>query len=163
MKKDRLQKTDSLKNNLKYSPVLNKVVEAKLLEGLTVQTICKDWEINVSTFFRWCDRYPSFKEAVKEGKHGKTSKVAKALYDSALGYTVQEKTTTLDAEGKPLEMTVSERYIKPSVTAQKHILSTQSRKSDKWKDTQDITVTRKLETVLQDIDKLEVIDAEVIE
>lgn len=145
----------------KYTPILNKIVENKLLEGKSIKLICKEIGIDEKTFFNWCNKYRDFSDAVREGQNGKIAKVAGAIYQSALGYTVIEKTVTQTPDG--LTVTEAEKYIKPSVTAQKHLLATQSTEAHKWKDTQEITVTRKLEAVLKDIDKLEAVDADVIE
>jgi transposase-like protein len=146
----------------KYTPILNKIVEDKLLEGKPVQQVCKEIGIDESTFFRWCRKYESFADAVREGQHGKIAKVAGAIYQSALGYKVQLKQVKETSDGT-VETTTREEYIKPSVTAQKHLLATQSQQAHKWKDTQEITVTRKLESVLKDIDRLEAVDAEVLD
>ena len=148
--------------NLKYTPLLNKIVENKLLEGKAISLICKEFPIDESTFFNWCKQYPDFADSVREGQTGKIAKVAGAIYQSALGYTVEERTVKKDTEGN-IETTIAEKYIKPSVTAQKHLLATQSVKADKWKDTQEINVTRKLESVLKDISNLEVIEAEIVD
>ena len=146
----------------KYSSVLCTELENLLLEGLTVDAICKRWRISRTAFYQWLEEYPEFEESYREGKYAKIAKVAGAIYQSALGYTVEERTVIKDKKGN-IETTVAEKYIKPSVTAQKHLLATQSVKADKWKDTQEINVTRKLENVLKDISNLEVVEAEIVD
>jgi hypothetical protein len=69
------------------------------LLGLTDEQMADVLDIHLSNFYRWQERHPSFREAIKKGKVPADAEVAKALFHRATGYNqFEEKQFVIDGE-----------------------------------------------------------------
>lgn len=88
------------------------------LLGLNDKQIATALEIAPATLEYWKDKFPSFRDALENGKFVADAEVAKALYQRATGYQHQDtvilsnRVTYYDDNGKPTK-TVNEPLIIP--------------------------------------------------
>ena len=104
------------------------------LEGLKDKDIAAKLGIGVSTFYEWQNRYPEFREALKEGKKPVDVEVEKALLRRALGYEYEETKRivyqTPDGE-KAARIENVTKSVPPDVTA--IIFWLTNRRRDRWR------------------------------
>ncbi|WP_338967473.1 transposase [Fusobacterium nucleatum] len=115
-------------------------IEAWKRDGLTDEQICKNLGISVDTFYRYKSKYSEFSEAIKKGKEVADIEVENALFKRAIGYKYKEVIKEVkEIDGK--KSTYIKEVIKEmpgDVGAQ--IFWLKNRKSNKWKDKQDIDI-----------------------
>jgi single-stranded DNA-specific DHH superfamily exonuclease len=105
------------------------------LLGMTDVEIATHFEIASSTFYEWKKLFPSFAQALRDGKEDADAHVANSLYLKALGTPVDE--VVLDNNGEPMydlegKLVTKRVYINPDVQAQKHWLNNRQRK--RWQE-----------------------------
>ena len=116
------------------------LVKAWTRDGITIEEICKKIGIQRNTYYRWCDQYKEFKEAVNTSRELVDYKVENALLKAALGYKTKEIKVTLGKKifnGETVEMLkeTTTREVAPNVTACLAWLN--NRKHDQWKRNRD--------------------------
>ena len=128
--------------NLYESSIKDKLtlIEAWKRDGLTDEQIAKNLNINIATFYRYKKQFCEFCEALKKGKEVADIEVENALFKRAIGYKYKEVIKEVkEIDGK--KTTYVKEVIKEmpgDVTAQ--IFWLKNRKSNKWKDKQDIDI-----------------------
>ena len=129
-------------------------IEAWKRDGLTDEQIFKNLGISRDTFYKYKEKYADFSDALKKGKEVADIEVENALFKRAIGYKYKEvikevkeidgKKTTYVKEVKEIDgkkTTYVKEVIKEmpgDVGAQ--IFWLKNRKSNKWKDKQDIDI-----------------------
>ena len=107
-------------------------------DGDIEETICKKLGIAVSSFNNYKRDHEELREALKNGKAEIDYMVENSLLKRALGYKYKEMHKTTDEKGKTATKEVI-KEIAPDVTAQ--IFWLKNRKTEQWRDKQDITIT----------------------
>lgn len=82
------------------------------------------------TFYNWQDQHPEFLEALMAGKHIADAKVAKSLYQRAIGYEHPED--DIRVVGGQIEVTPTIKRYAPDTAAA--TLWLKNRQSSKWRD-----------------------------
>jgi len=105
-------------------------VEKLCLLGMIDVEIAEFFNISVRTLNRWKKKYPEFWQSMKKGKQLADSKVAAALYKSAIGgeYIKEEKIVPTE---NGHEVVTIKKQIPANVTAQKFWLT--NRQPKLWK------------------------------
>lgn len=115
-------------------------IEAWKRDGLTDEQIFKNLGISRDTFYKYKEKYSDFSEAIKKGKEVADIEVENALFKRAIGYKYKEVIKEVkEVDGK--KSTYVKEVIKEmpgDVGAQ--IFWLKNRKSNKWKDKQDIDI-----------------------
>ena len=92
--------------------------------------------VSRKTICSWKKEHPTFSQSLNEGKDIADSKVERGLYNSGIGYFVDEEERTIevskDGTTKLGDLRTRKKYIAPNVTAQ--IIWLKNRKKDQWRD-----------------------------
>lgn len=99
--------------------------------GMTEREIAEFIGINYSTLQVWKSDIPEFREALLAGKEGPNRRVVAALYQSAIGYTVEIRKGQVNKQGELVEWTETV-FVKPEVAAQ--IFFLKNRDNENWND-----------------------------
>jgi hypothetical protein len=105
-----------------YKEEYCEMVENMSLLGLTDAQMAKVLLVAESTFYLWQQKFPKFSEALTRGKESADGKVAKAMYNRALGVTVVEQALTRDGEVVDLK-----KELPSDTAAAKHWLANRQR------------------------------------
>lgn len=122
-------------------------------DGLIDEQIAKKIGISRSTLNVWKEKYSDISDALKRGKEVVDRQVENALLKRALGYEYDEISRKYE-NGTLTEEKVTTKQVVPDTTAQ--IFWLKNRKSDVWRDKQEVKVSGALEkekTKLDDIIK----------
>lgn len=101
-------------------------------EGMVDEQIAAKMKIGVSTLNEWKNRYPAFKEAIKEGKDVPDAQVENTLLKRALGYEFTELSIEKSADGKTIRQKATVRHFPGNPVA--IIFWLKNRRPDKWRD-----------------------------
>lgn len=115
-------------------------IEAWKRDGLTNEQIMKNLGIGRDSFYRYKDKYSEFSDALKKGKEVADIEVENALFKRAIGYKYKEVIKEVkEIDGKK-SIYIKEviKEMPGDVAAQ--IFWLKNRKSNKWKDKQDIDI-----------------------
>jgi len=134
-----------------YDPKFCKQVYRLSLLGATKQEIAEFFEVDVDTIYRWQKDFPDFYDSIKRGGIDADAHVSKRTYELALGYMYKETKTELSNDGLSEVVTVTERYLPPSVAAQNIWLKNRRahvnpKEGLRWADKQEIAIEGKIET-----------------
>lgn len=99
--------------------------------GATDEEVAKRLGISRDSFYQYKKEFSDFSDTLKETKEIVDSQVENALLKRALGYSYNEVTKEVDADGKKKIKTVTKEVL-PDVTAQ--IFWLKNRQPDKWRD-----------------------------
>lgn len=100
------------------------------LMGATDEEIAAFFEISHDTLYAWKKQYPEFSEALARGKEPADARVARALYDRAVGYDYTDQQAFVDRFGDEHVVTFKKR-LHPEPGAAKMWLT--NRQPDKWR------------------------------
>lgn len=100
------------------------------LLGATDEDLAKHFEVSITTINNWKKKHISFRLAIKAGKFVADAKVAKSLYQRAIGFSQQEIDIRVIA-GQVVQTTYIKKYV-GDVTAQ--IFYLKNRRPDLWSD-----------------------------
>ena len=124
------------------------------LLGCTNEDLAEYFLVNIDTIYEWQKKHSEFSEAIKLGKKFADGKVAKSLYQRALGATIKQQKAfkVRDMEGnESIEVVSLDVEVPADVNAAKFWLT--NRQGDKWKDKQeDLPTEEKKEEI--DLSKL---------
>lgn len=95
--------------------------------GATDIEVADALDVHVSTLYRWHAKYPEFREASKLGKEAADNRVARSLYNRAVGYSF-DSVKVFQFEGFPVVVPFRE-HVPPDVGAQKHWLANRDREN----------------------------------
>jgi transcriptional regulator with XRE-family HTH domain len=110
------------------------LIEGWARDGLTDEQIAHNMGISRSTLNEWKKKYSDISDTLKKGKEVIDRLVENALLKRALGYTYDEVTEEESEDGFKRKVVTKE--VIPDTTAQ--IFWLKNRKSDVWKDKQEI-------------------------
>lgn len=115
-------------------------IEAWKRDGLTDEQISKNLGIAYSTFREYKNKYSAFSAVLKKGKEIADIEVENALFKRAIGYRYKEKIKEVkEIDGKKTVFIKEvEKEMPGDVAAQ--IFWLKNRKSNKWKDKQNIDI-----------------------
>ena len=80
-----------------------------MLLNVTDDRIAKFFGITTKTLYEWKNRFPSFSEAIKEGKEHTDLNIANSLYERAIGYSHPEE-KIFCYEGEIIRTTTIKHY-----------------------------------------------------
>lgn len=112
--------------------MLDQVFEMALL-GLTDVQMAKVLGVCDATFSNYKNEHPQFLEALTRGKEEADGKVARAMYNRALGVTIREEALTRDGEVVTLH-----KELPSDTAAAKHWLA--NRQRGKWSNNGENTI-----------------------
>lgn len=115
----------------KYHPSLLPATKNAANTGMTERELAEFLGIGIATLQTWKSQHPEFKEAIALGKEGPNERVRAALFQSAIGYTVEIKKGAINKQGELVEW-VETVWVKPEVAAQ--IFFLKNRDPSNWND-----------------------------
>ncbi len=133
----RPRKTDAF--DAKQLDKLSKVYEA----GYTDKQLCDFLGINKQTLHNYKKEYPEFFDSLKRGKAIADGKVEVALFQRAVGYSHPDVHILRDGTIIPII-----KHYPPDPTSM--IFWLKNRQSDKWRDKQEVELTKPLEVIITD-------------
>ncbi len=107
------------------------LIEGWAKMGLSEEEIAGNMGIARMTLYRWKNRYPLIKEALKKGKEVTDFIVENALFKRATGYTYEEVTKEVK-EGEVRVTKIVRKDVPPNTTAL--IFWLKNRQRDRWRD-----------------------------
>jgi hypothetical protein len=118
----------------KYKEGYDKEAYELCLLGCTIDELGEYFDVNADTVYEWQKKYTDFSESIRLGKKFADSKVSKALYDRATGYTVikQQAIKLRRGDDEIVELVDLKTELPPDVGAIKFWLN--NRQPDKWKE-----------------------------
>jgi hypothetical protein len=126
----------------KYKEEYAEQVYRLCLLGMTDAELAKYFEVAESTVNEWKLQYPDFSESIKRGKAEADSMVAEKLFKKATGYSHPEDKIFLH-EGEPVIVPTTKHYAPDTIAG---IFWLKNRKSDAWKDKQEISLDADVHT-----------------
>ena len=118
--------------DLKKTP---KQAKRLCLLGATDKQMADFFEVSETTINNWKKEHPEFLVSIREGKDVADSKVAKSLYQRALGYSHPDVHVS-NFRGK-ITITKLTKHYPPETTA--GIFWLKNRQSDHWRDRKEVT------------------------
>ena len=122
-----------------YDPVYATQAEKLCLLGATDQEIADFFEVDVRTVYRWKHDHDDFCQALKGGKEIADERVARSLYQRAIGYEQDEVKIFMPAGAAEPVYAPYRAKIAPDTTAA--IFWLKNRRSGDWRDKQEIEQT----------------------
>lgn len=119
----------------KYDPALCEAVTSFCMLGATENQIADFLGVSVQTLYDWRARHPEFLEALRAGKEQADARVARALYQRAIGYShPEDDIRTLGIGGGVSEIVITPtiKHYPPEVGAMTMWLK--NRRPDLWRD-----------------------------
>jgi hypothetical protein len=118
----------------KYNKLFIEEAYELCLLGCTMEELGEYFSVNVDSIYAWKKKYSDFSDAVKLGKTKADSKVARSLYDRAIGCTITKQQIVKLRVGEDEVMEVVDLTIElpPDIGACKFWLN--NRQPLKWKD-----------------------------
>lgn len=116
--------------------------------GATRHQIINELGITKNTLYTWMHRYPDFARAIRAGDDICDNLVELSLYEKAVGYTWSEtvRNKVFNEQGEEVEeVTEIEKQLPPDNSAM--IFWLKNRRSHKWKDRHEVTVTQNVNIV----------------
>lgn len=105
--------------------------------GATDFELADFFEVNTATIYRWRNVHNDFCEAVTCGKEKADERVARALYNRAVGYTFESEKIQVMRDGSIVRAPMLE-HVAPDPAAAMNWLK--NRQPDKWRDKQEHTI-----------------------
>jgi hypothetical protein len=121
-----------------YAPIAENIC---LLKNCKDTDLAKILEISERTLNYWKKKHPEFLQALERGKEGADIKVARSVYEAAVGYEHPEDKIFLGPKGKPVIVKTTKHY-PPDIGAAKMWLG--NRQPEKWKDRQELAINGKV-------------------
>lgn len=116
-----------------WKPEFVEQAKSLCLLGATDPEIASFFEVSLTTFNNWKRKTPELRDALKAGKMVADAKVAKSLYQRAIGFSQQEIDIRVIG-GKVVQTIYTKKYA-PDTTAQIFILK--NRHPELWNDRRD--------------------------
>lgn len=124
------------RHNTKWDESFIGIVRTLASEGFINEEIAEKIGVDVSTFYLWQKEKSGFLDAVKVGKEFANARVARALYQRALGFTYESEEIKVVSDGMQMGSSIERvpvtKYVPPDVTAQKFFLV--NRDAAQWKE-----------------------------
>lgn len=133
---------DKLGRPTKYTAAANYEAYSLALLGYTDEQSAKVLGVHESTFHEWKEKYPSFRESIRQGKDVADARVVDSLYKSAMGFEhTSEEIKVID--GQIVRVPIIQKY-PPNSAAMIFWLKNRQRLTKNWRD--------KIETGFTDAD-----------
>lgn len=113
-----------------YDPEFCQIAADACIRGATDEEVAEVLGVSARTIYRWKIQHPEFCQALEVGKELCDERVARSLYNRAVGYTY-DAVKILQNAGTAVIVPYKE-HVPPDVAAQKHWLS--NRKPDEWRE-----------------------------
>lgn len=114
-----------------------------LRRGATIEELAEEFEVSRSTIYKWADEHQEFSDILNESRELADFAVEETLYNRAMGITVTEKRTVVQAnpsgEQKPARVEIVEKQVPPDTTA--CIFWLKNRNPKLWRDRQEVAVS----------------------
>lgn len=126
-----------------YTPKMPKRAYRMALLGLTLDQMANAFGVDVSTVKDWMNAHNEFAAALNSGRDDADSKVAKSLFQRAIGYSHNAVKIFLNKQGEPVTVPYVEHYPPDPIAA---IFWLKNRQPGQWRDKidHDVTVTGRL-------------------
>ena len=121
-----------------------------LVQGKTMLEIADLCDVNVDSLYVYMSKYDEFSDMIKKGRSAQNDRVVNALYQKAIGYTLDE-VTIIEKGGQVTEKRTVTKHYPPSDTALAIWLN--NRLPLEWQQKQKIEVDTKDAEVLTDYTK----------
>lgn len=120
-----------------YEPEFCKTAHAMAQQGATDREIAAALGISETSFYRYCNAHPEFRQAVQLGKESADDRVERSLYHRAVGYSF-DAVKIMQSNGEVLVEPYVE-HVPPDIGAIKFWLT--NRRGDKWRERQNVDLT----------------------
>lgn len=120
-----------------YKPEYDAQAFKLCLLGATDVEVAEFFETSEQTINAWKHAYPSFLEALKDGKARADAEIAQSLYHRAKGYSHPEDQIIRD--GSDVRIVQTTKHYPPDTAAA--IIWLKNRRAAQWRDRQDVTHT----------------------
>ena len=117
-----------------YKPEYDERAFNLALLGLNDVQMSAAFDTSEKTFNEWKKRYPSFLQSLTRGKEDADAKVARSMYERALGVTIVEEAVTKDGDIVKLR-----KQLPSDTAAAKHWLA--NRQRGRWSNNGESTIT----------------------
>lgn len=114
----------------KYEDIDLKQVEFLAKEGFTDQKMADFFGVDRANWYRWKNKYPKFRDALKKWKDKSDENVERSLFERANGYDVREDKIFMH-EGHPIVVPTIKHY-PPDPTSM--IFWLKNRQPEKWRE-----------------------------
>lgn len=104
------------------------------LLGATNDDLAEFFEVSPATIDNWIREHPRFLGAIKRSRAAADARVARRLYERAMGYS-HPAVKIMQHEGVPIEVPYTERYPPDTVAC---IFWLKNRQPKKWRDKQEV-------------------------
>jgi hypothetical protein len=118
-----------------YKPAYAKQAEKLCALGATDFELADFFKVDTRTIYRWRNQHDDFCQAVTCGKERADERVARALYNRAVGYTFESEKIQVMRDGTIVRAPMLE-HVAPDPAAAMNWLK--NRQPDKWRDKQEI-------------------------
>ena len=71
----------------KYTPEIVEEIVAMIGRGTTVRVVCQKVDIHIDTYKGWLEKYPDFRERVKNAREQKAEEMLKIIEDISYAKT----------------------------------------------------------------------------
>lgn len=127
--------------------ILSTTIEM-LGNGETQNAVASKIGVAYSTFKRWSDKHPRFRDALKKGNALADEKVVNALFKRATGTATTKETKFFQHEGYVTDQKEVIKEVQPDVAAAKHWLKHRSSTKEEWKDAQKVEIAQNVDISL---------------
>lgn len=138
----------------KYTRDCNRIARNICALGGIDEDLARTFDVDVSTISNWKNNHPSFLDAVTKAKLDYDTRVERALFERATGYSHQDvdiRTVSLgNNKGSEIVQTPITKHYPPDATSM--IFWLKNRQPDKWRDVQrsEIAMIAKVEVQVAD-------------
>lgn len=126
-----------------WKPEYAEMAKNLCLLGATDPDLATFFNVGLTTLVSWKKKQPEFRDALKAGKMAADAKVAKSLYQRAVGFSQQE--IDIRVIGGKVTQTVYTKKYAPDTTAQ--IFWLKNRQPELWNDRRERSVDDQLKFV----------------
>jgi hypothetical protein len=106
------------------------------LLGYTDVELAFFFDVSEDTIYEWKKRHPKFSEAIKENKEAADARVARRLYERAMGYETHED-VIFQYRGEPVVVPTTKKYPPETVAG---IFWLKNRQKEKWRERTDVNL-----------------------
>lgn len=122
-----------------YKPEYAGIAAKLALEGKIDTQIAEILGVSNATVYNWKNQFPAFLEALKLSKDIVDAKVAKSLFDRAMGYSHPEEKIFYDSKSGDVVVHETTKQYAPDPTSM--IFWLKNRQPDEWRDKREVDHT----------------------
>lgn len=121
-----------------FKPEFSEQAQKLCKLGATDYELAGFFEVDTRTIYRWKNEFPVFCQAVIVGKEAADERVARSLFNRAVGYTFESE-KVFQFQGKIVRASILE-HVPPDPGAAFNWLK--NRKPEEWRDRSEMTIRR---------------------